>query len=394
MATRLDRAEFGRLFERHARLLWVVAAAFVPRASAEDVVQEAAAVALDRLHAFDPTTDFRAWMTQIVRNVANNERRRQRRAPTPEPVSEQVASAHTGNGVGGDGGLHELQVHFDDRVVYALANLRSEARAVLLLRVVLDLDYAEIATTLGLPPGTGKPSQPRTGQPACLALGSGHARAGTLAQLQPTSRFAMTHHEKDDRLDAALRRAFAPPPFGATIAEIQARAARSPAPRVLRRTLLGLAAAAVVAVAWLLSRDDPSPPSRSDDAPLSTLWVAAYHHAIERGFDVPQCCDSACDLRTRCQDLFAARLDVAAATGIDLCGTYCGPAGGAAALLTRAGDDPVCVFVLPRARAPEVEARELGGLHLHRRDVGDLVVFELSRLPEPRVLPQVYVPEG
>jgi RNA polymerase sigma-70 factor (ECF subfamily) len=39
-------------------------------------------------------------------------------------------------------------------VVAALRELPDDARAALLLRVVLDMDYAEIAASLDLPPGT------------------------------------------------------------------------------------------------------------------------------------------------------------------------------------------------------------------------------------------------
>lgn len=213
-----------------------------------------------------------------------------------------------------------------------------------------------------------------------------------MSRMPPDPRSA-EYQSADSRVDAALRRAFAPPPLTAAIAEVHARAARSELRRGRRRPLLVLAIAAAVILAFLL-RPAPEPPARaSDAAAMSGLWVAAYHHAVERGFDTPQCCDSSCDLRSKCHDLFGARLDVAAAIGVDMCGAYCGPAGGAAALLARWGEEPVCLFVLPRARAPAIASGDLAGLRLYRREVGDLVVFELSRLPLPRVLPQVFVPQ-
>ena len=80
---------------------------------------------------------------------------------------------------------------------------------------------------------------------------------------------------------------------------------------------------------------------------------------------------------------------------MQLCGAYCGkPAGGAAAMLARSGEEPLCVFVLPRARAAGVPTGDVDGLRIHRRDFGTLVVFEVSRLPDPRVLPHLYVPQG
>lgn len=151
----LDRAEFGHLFQAHARVLWVVAAAFVPADAVEDVLQDAAATALARLPEFDPDTSFRAWMTQIVRFTAANVRRRARRRAAEPLAGDPVQPA--GNGappVARDGSLHELQAEFDDRVLRALDELPAIARACLLLRVVLDLGYAEIGETLGLPEGT------------------------------------------------------------------------------------------------------------------------------------------------------------------------------------------------------------------------------------------------
>ena len=62
------------------RTLWCVAAAVLgTRTDADDVVQDAAAVALVRLGDFDPGTDFVAWMAQIVRYSALNRARLRQR---------------------------------------------------------------------------------------------------------------------------------------------------------------------------------------------------------------------------------------------------------------------------------------------------------------------------
>lgn len=154
----LDRAEFGRLFVEHARVLWVVAAAFVPKAMVEDVLQDAAAVALSRLPDFDATTSFRAWMTQIVRFTAANAQRRARRGPRAESIEADDVPASVGASldlaVARNGVLRPQQTDFDDHVLHALQELPADARASLLLRVVMDLSYADIATTLDLPEGT------------------------------------------------------------------------------------------------------------------------------------------------------------------------------------------------------------------------------------------------
>ena len=43
---------------------------------------------------------------------------------------------------------------FDDELLEALRQLDTDARACLLLRVVMDMPYREIAETLGIPQGT------------------------------------------------------------------------------------------------------------------------------------------------------------------------------------------------------------------------------------------------
>ncbi len=54
----------------------------------------------------------------------------------------------------GKGSLPADQTSFDDEVLAALDNLEATARACLLLRVVLDMPYAEISRILDLPAGT------------------------------------------------------------------------------------------------------------------------------------------------------------------------------------------------------------------------------------------------
>jgi len=199
---------------------------------------------------------------------------------------------------------------------------------------------------------------------------------------------ASDRDDLDLRIDAALRRAFTPPARVAVTAAVPAR------PRIRPRVVAGaLAAAALVVVAVLFALRPGRRPA-ADPTALPVLWVAAYRDAIARGFDT-SCCDSDCDLKSRCRQMFAAAIDLADDAGIEVCGAYCGlPAGGAAAMLARAGEEPLCVFVLPRARAAAVRTGVIDGLRIHRRDVGELVVFEVSRLPDARVLPYLYVPEG
>jgi RNA polymerase sigma-70 factor (ECF subfamily) len=131
------------------------------RSDADDVLQEAAMIAMRKLGDFDPATNFTAWMGEIVRNVARNHgRKRARRRtasadprmidssrPAPRPAAEDPV-------LDGRGRLGQDQSAFDDDVLSALNSLDETARTCLLLRTLQDLPYREISLVLGVPEGT------------------------------------------------------------------------------------------------------------------------------------------------------------------------------------------------------------------------------------------------
>lgn len=156
--------EFSAQFEASYRAFWLIAAGVVNDAAlAEDVVQEAAIIALDKLGEFEQGTNFKAWMGQIVRYVALNhfrKHRHRRSAPLDPAIMEQVVLPSRSSEpipelkLSGRGQLPAGQHHFDDIVVQALDSLTEVARACLLLRTVEGLSYAEVASLLEIPEGT------------------------------------------------------------------------------------------------------------------------------------------------------------------------------------------------------------------------------------------------
>jgi RNA polymerase sigma-70 factor (ECF subfamily) len=161
---KLTAEAFASLFEDARRTLWVVAAAVVTdRAEADDLVQEAAVVALERLDSFAPGSSFAAWMSQIVRNLARNSSRKSRRRRTssveasaldqnPSPQSGLSPSAAS-NPLSARGDIaHEAA--FDSHVLEALRSLDEPPRLCLLLKTVGELSYADIARVLEIPEGT------------------------------------------------------------------------------------------------------------------------------------------------------------------------------------------------------------------------------------------------
>ncbi|MDX2132822.1 MAG: RNA polymerase sigma factor [Planctomycetota bacterium] len=144
-ADRLSPQEFALRLQESRRVVWTIAAAILHDSSqADDVVQDAAAIALGKLGDFDPATSFTAWFGQIVRFVALNETRRRRRHPTSGPDALDGAPARRADGAS----------PFDRRVDAALATLSDVARTCLVLRTVHGLSFAQIAEALDLPEGT------------------------------------------------------------------------------------------------------------------------------------------------------------------------------------------------------------------------------------------------
>ncbi len=152
---------FAARFREHSRAFLCVAAAILGSPhEAEDVVQEAAAIAWSKRSEHAEVRSFRAWMTQIVRFVALNRRRgrkRRREAMMGEGWDIEAPGSPSeapGDVVDARGGLIGGETQFDDRVMRALGSLSETARACLLLRVVLEMPYKEIARTLDIPEGT------------------------------------------------------------------------------------------------------------------------------------------------------------------------------------------------------------------------------------------------
>ena len=154
------KTDFGALFKASARSLWLVAFGVVQDAAlAEDVVQEAALVALSKLEEFRPGTNFAAWMARIVQFVARNQvrARRRRRTVGLESAAREVVATQTpatGAELLGSGPLPADQLHFDDRVSAALQRVATVPRMCLMLRTIDGLEYAEISRLLGIPAGT------------------------------------------------------------------------------------------------------------------------------------------------------------------------------------------------------------------------------------------------
>ncbi len=93
---------------------------------------------------FDGRSAFTTWLYRVATNAALDEGRRKARRPRPVDAPPDTASdASPEDAVG-------ARVDIDA----ALGALPEEFRVAVILRDLCDLDYAEIATVLGVPAGT------------------------------------------------------------------------------------------------------------------------------------------------------------------------------------------------------------------------------------------------
>ena len=142
-----DRRALEILLDRHADRIHAVCRRIVAHPEdALDATQEAMIAIARGITRFDGRAAFSTWCYRIATNAAIDELRRTRRRPVPahpdapEPVSP----------VSGPAEIVAARVDVDA----ALQHLPEEFRVAVVLRDLCDLDYAEIAEALDLPPGT------------------------------------------------------------------------------------------------------------------------------------------------------------------------------------------------------------------------------------------------
>jgi RNA polymerase sigma-70 factor (ECF subfamily) len=118
------------------------------RSKADDLVQDCLARALAREQLFEPSTNLRAWLFTILRNLFLNRIRDERMRPVVSDASlDWSTSQHTAPGAQFDSLLAR-------QVLNAIDTLAVEQREVLLLVAVEGLSYRETADVIAMPIGT------------------------------------------------------------------------------------------------------------------------------------------------------------------------------------------------------------------------------------------------
>jgi RNA polymerase sigma-70 factor (ECF subfamily) len=148
VAARGDRRALERLLQDdHDRLHALCRRMCGNDADADDATQEALLAIVRGLPGWDGRSSYRTWSYRVATNACLDELRRRARRPRPVEVHVDVAAP----GMGVDVAEQAVAAAEVDRL---LRRLSDDHRAVVVLRDLCGLDYAELAEVLGVPVGT------------------------------------------------------------------------------------------------------------------------------------------------------------------------------------------------------------------------------------------------
>ncbi|HUK16755.1 MAG TPA: sigma-70 family RNA polymerase sigma factor [Bryobacteraceae bacterium] len=161
-----DRAAFGELYVRYARLVHGILLARVPPRDAEDLVQDVFMAALRRMNELRTVAAFRGWLAAIARHRAVDYFRERGAAREAVPIYERAGRA-------GDtpDGLVALNL---------IRHLPEAYRETMILRLVEGMTGPEIARQTGLTPESVRVNLCR-GMKMMRELWGGAGSAGSLA---------------------------------------------------------------------------------------------------------------------------------------------------------------------------------------------------------------------
>ncbi|MGH9210720.1 MAG: RNA polymerase sigma factor, partial [Acidimicrobiales bacterium] len=141
-----DRGALDALLRRHYDRIWALCRRLSGNdADGQDATQEALIAIARGLRLFDGRAAFTTWSYRVATNACLDEMRRRSRRPVPAATDELP--------VADPGPLPDHAIERID-IDAALALLPEDFRVVVVLRDLCDVEYADIAAMLGLPPGT------------------------------------------------------------------------------------------------------------------------------------------------------------------------------------------------------------------------------------------------
>ena len=137
-----DRAAFGRLYERYARMVHGILLGRVPVGEVEDLVQDVFVAAMRQVHTLRDVNCFGGWLAAVARNRANDYHRR---SVELVEFTEQAPD-----------GAVRLRGEADDgaAILGVIRGLPEAYRETLILRLVEGMTGPEIAERTGLTAGS------------------------------------------------------------------------------------------------------------------------------------------------------------------------------------------------------------------------------------------------
>jgi RNA polymerase sigma-70 factor, ECF subfamily len=153
-----DMAAFEELVARHRDRIYARAFSMMRNEEeALDLCQDAWVKGWQRLRQFQGEASFATWMTRIVINLCLDQLRRQKRqrAESIEELGEELGGVERQMPVvtvNPTGGLERAELR--QRIDRALGQLSYEHRTVLVLHEFEEMEYKEIAKTMGCSIGT------------------------------------------------------------------------------------------------------------------------------------------------------------------------------------------------------------------------------------------------
>jgi RNA polymerase sigma-70 factor (ECF subfamily) len=185
-----DVAAFAELVARHEKRLWNFIRRFVADSTtAEDLLQEVFLRIVKSAAEWQPSAKFSTWLYTIARNLCTDNARRGalRKADSldhpPHPSRDDSGQHRIDKIAGTDGNAEKAAMDREivDRVDRAVADLPFEQREVFLMREVMDMSFAEIATATKTSEPTVKSRMRYALERLRAALGEFSEHTGTVA---------------------------------------------------------------------------------------------------------------------------------------------------------------------------------------------------------------------
>lgn len=147
-----DKRAFGQLIRLHQKRLFRYIYGMLNSFDAtEDIVQEAFVKAYNNIQTFRTEYAFYPWLSTIARNLAYNHIHREEKKESLDNLQDKGYDPQSAE----LGPLEKLLNSENDKRFYkAILSLPVQYRSVFVLRHFEQMDYAQIASYLKIPPGT------------------------------------------------------------------------------------------------------------------------------------------------------------------------------------------------------------------------------------------------